>query len=157
MNKTSPPLPVLAMLGEVSEHAQGMQRSYQIETLERTPPSSDRMPTAGASHGTFTIGYGLLVVPITTAALLMDTTRHPAYRDDLEAAVAETPRDRFGTERPERDPFACTDKSKNPFACECKNHLTLFEQRLMGGGHYRCRLPVVSSQYLSKSCCVAPG
>lgn len=110
-NRTKPPLPVIAMLGEVIVHGEdvrrplGITRDYPIETLARTATyyaGSDQVvlaksriegPRLVATDGPFAVGSGPLVTG-TTLALIMAMTGRATYCDQLDGNGVATLRDR---------------------------------------------------------------
>jgi uncharacterized protein (TIGR03083 family) len=114
---TKPPLPVLAMLGEVIVHGEdirrplGIHRDYPITTLTRVTEyyqGSDLVVLAkGRIHGlrlaatdsAFATGSGPLVSG-TTLALIMAMTGRTLYCDELDGDGVAILRDRRTTTRP---------------------------------------------------------
>ncbi|MBF8188676.1 maleylpyruvate isomerase family mycothiol-dependent enzyme [Nonomuraea sp. K274] len=110
---TSPPLPVLAILGESIVHGEdirrplGIRRDYPIGTLTRLATyyqGSDQVVRAKgrigglrlvATDGPFTTGSGALVSG-TTLALTMAMTGRAAYCDELEGDGVAALRGRAG-------------------------------------------------------------
>lgn len=108
---TKPPLPVIAMLGEVIVHGEdirrplGITREYPIDTVTRVAEyycGTDMVVVAKgriddlrltATDGGFTAGAGALVSG-TTVALIMAMTGRAAYCDDLEGDGVAVLRDR---------------------------------------------------------------
>jgi uncharacterized protein (TIGR03083 family) len=100
-SRTKPPLPVIALLGEVIVHGEdirrplGIQRDYPIETLTKVAEyyqGSDMVVLAKgrigglrlvATDGPFTTGDGELVTG-TTLALVMAMTGRAAFVDELD-------------------------------------------------------------------------
>lgn len=110
-SRTKPPVPAIAMLGEMIVHGEdirrplGIRRAYPIRTLTRVAEyyrSTDMVVLAKgridglrlvAQDGPFTAGSGP-VVSGTTVALIMAMTGRAAYCDDLEGDGAATLRGR---------------------------------------------------------------